>query len=187
MDLSDPELIVTGLELDSWEASSMTCYTSLAIIARDLMSDQVRHRCVDFIWASQTGVPWFMEKQKGIVFDLRWLMTNCYALLIFIDRPSWKSKESKTAQQWLSQFPKSPPVININHVSLKSFKCFRNCYGAASEHTTLDIKYGFQWCSTGAKVSSAKAISISKCWMEESLGDTFVGTKYDANLHWGNG
>ena len=27
--------------LDSWEASSMTCYTSLAIIARDLMSDQV--------------------------------------------------------------------------------------------------------------------------------------------------
>lgn len=26
----------------------MTCYTSLAIIARDLMSDQVRHWCVGF-------------------------------------------------------------------------------------------------------------------------------------------
>ena len=82
MDLSDPELIVTGLELDSWEASSMTCYTSLAIIARDLMSDQVRHRCVDFIWASQTGVPWFMEKQKGIVF---WLTMVDDELLCIID------------------------------------------------------------------------------------------------------
>ena len=38
-------------------------------------------------------------------------------------------------------------------------------------------------------MSSAKAVSISKGWMEESLGEHLcrAGTKYDANLHWGNG
>ena len=118
--------------LDSWEASSMTCY-SLAIIARDLMSDQViKCWCVGFYLGFTDWSAMIHGETETYRF---WLAMVDDELLCFIDRPSWKSKESKTAQQWLSQFPKSPPVIN--HVSLKSFKCFRNYNGAASEHTTL--------------------------------------------------
>lgn len=116
----------------------MTCYTSLAIIARDLMSDQVRHWCVGFYL---TFTDWSAMIHGETETYRFWLTMVEDELLCIIDRPSWKSKESKIAQQWLSQYPKSPPVININHVSLKSFKCFRNYNGAPSEHTTLAITW----------------------------------------------
>lgn len=137
MDLSDPELIL-----------SPDSVGLLGGVIHDLLHVFGHHsqRLNEWSSASSACVGFYLSFTDwsamihGETATYRfWLTMVDDELLCIVDRPSWKSKESKTAQQWLSQSPKSPPVININHVSLKSFKCFRNYNGAASEHTTLAI------------------------------------------------
>lgn len=164
----------------------MTCYTSLAIIARDLMSDQVPSaslvcRILSELHRLECHDSWRNRNVSFLTYDgWRWIAMHHWSAFLKIEGKQNSptvivpiSKESSSHQHQ----PRKSKILQVfQKLQWSTFRTHHISHHVASCGAQLERKWAQQ------RLFQSPRVGWKNPW-----GNTLVGTKYNANLHWGNG